>query len=455
MSQTLPTSFETVGPDWAATYHAYGPATDIPRLLHLLESNELSDRQGARWELYGNVFHQGTRYPASAVIVPFLVALAVNPAIYDRDEIISLLCHIALGYDHAYLPSGMDIVSERKALEERRHLDVEEEKRKLNDWVAEAADEKRRWKRQCRLDSRVRALNYNLRDMENAVMAYDAVKNQALPTLCDLLQNDSNSSVRAEAAHIIAFFPESADKTLPFVRSIVFEDSDSIPEGLLATAIISFALLFANCPLPAPDRQTVEQRLRQFLTRENRSLRWAAATGLSRLEIVDAAIIRELVSATVNPLPETSPKVPFFGYDGTEYALESLKAACAMPLLSDSTLQSAIDPILDGLSRPDTSSCDALLAICCKLLWKAPQNSPFNQGLPIPFENLHNEQEKRLIRSLAERKYREWRFFKKTLKLWSLPPDRDACRRYVGLPEEGPYEEGPLVVMPDESSEEG
>jgi len=27
--------------------------------------------------------------------------------------------------------------------------------------------------------------------------------------------------------------------------------------------------------------------------------------------------------------------------------------------------------------------------------------------------------------------------------------------RYVGLPEEGPYEEGPVVVMLDESSEEG
>ena len=69
------------------------------------------------------------------------------------------------------------------------------------------------------------------------------------------------------------------------------------------------------------------------------------------------------------------------------------------------------------------------------------------------FENLHNEQEKRLIRSLAEIKYRNGRVFKKTLKLWSLPPDRNACRRYVGLPEEGPHEKSPLAVMLDESSE--
>jgi HEAT repeat protein len=365
MSQTLPTMFETIGPNWAATYHAYGPATDIPGLLQLLESDESLDRMDAMHELCGNVFHQGTRYPASAVIIPFLVALAANPAIYDRDSILGLLCHIALGYDHIYLPGGMDIASERRKLEERRQLDVEEEKRRLDQWVAEAADEKKRRKRQLKRDERVRTLSHDLKDMENAMMAYDAVKNQALPTLCYLLQNDSDPSVRAEAAHIIAFFPESVDETLPFVRSIVFDDSDGIPEGLLATATISFALLFAISPSSAPDRQTVEQRLHQFLTRENPSLRWAAATGLSRLDIVDAAIIRELATAAVNPLPETDPKIPF--YQPELYALESLKAACTIPLLSDSTLKSAIDAILDGLSSPDTLGCDALLSTSCKV----------------------------------------------------------------------------------------
>src|SRR5262249_1664891 len=148
--------------DWAKTNHAYGPATDIPDLLHMLESNEKSERQNAMWELYGNVFHQGTRYPASAVIVPFLVALAANPAIHDRGEIIGLICSIALGYDQYFLPAGMALVSLQRNLEERRNLDVEDEKRELDQWVAEAANETQRRRRQFRCDMRLGARRYDL-----------------------------------------------------------------------------------------------------------------------------------------------------------------------------------------------------------------------------------------------------------------------------------------------------
>src|SRR5947207_4061245 len=114
---------------------------------------------------------------------------------------------------------------------------------------------------------RLGARRHDLQDMENGLAAYEAVRNQGLSTLCSLLKNDC---VRVEAAHILAFFAESANETLPFLRSIVFEESDSIPTALLATAIISFALLYATSP--SPDSQTVEQRLQHFLTSENASL---------------------------------------------------------------------------------------------------------------------------------------------------------------------------------------
>jgi len=260
MSQTPLT---TSNVDWANTHHAYGPATDIPDLLRMLESDEPSERENAMWELCGNVFHQGTRYPSSAIIVPFLVALAANPAIQDRDEIIRLICSIALGYDVYFLPEGMALVSQQRELEERRNLDVEAEKRKLDQWVAEAVNEKQRRRRQAWHNMRLSQRSHDLQDMENGMAAYEAVRNHGLPTLCSLLKNDSDSSVRVEAAHILAFFAESADEILPFLRPIVFEDSDSIPAELLATAIISFALLYATSP--APDYQTVEQRLQMHL----------------------------------------------------------------------------------------------------------------------------------------------------------------------------------------------
>jgi hypothetical protein len=43
--------------DWTAVSHAYGPATDIPKLLSLLESEKKYDRSDAIYEFYGNVCH--------------------------------------------------------------------------------------------------------------------------------------------------------------------------------------------------------------------------------------------------------------------------------------------------------------------------------------------------------------------------------------------------------------
>src|ERR1700760_2528576 len=113
-------SVPTSNINWAELTHAYGPATDVPYLLNMLESDEKSDRKNAMHEFYGNVFHQGTRYPASAAIVPFLTRLAASPAVHDRDQIIGLISSISLGYDHFYVPKGIDIASQRKELEERR-----------------------------------------------------------------------------------------------------------------------------------------------------------------------------------------------------------------------------------------------------------------------------------------------------------------------------------------------
>ncbi|MET7668326.1 hypothetical protein [Micromonospora luteifusca] len=48
-------------------------------------------------ELFGNVYHQGTRWGASCHVVPFLVALADDPDTPDRAAVTALLRSVVLG----------------------------------------------------------------------------------------------------------------------------------------------------------------------------------------------------------------------------------------------------------------------------------------------------------------------------------------------------------------------
>jgi hypothetical protein len=53
-----------------------------------------ADEQEAREAvegLFGSVFHQGTVYPASVAVVPFVAELALTPAVHNRDLLVYLL----------------------------------------------------------------------------------------------------------------------------------------------------------------------------------------------------------------------------------------------------------------------------------------------------------------------------------------------------------------------------
>ncbi|MFN0029499.1 MAG: HEAT repeat domain-containing protein [Acidimicrobiales bacterium] len=94
--------------DWEAVHHAYGPAVDVPDDLRALISTDAFVRRGAIHRLYGSIFHQGTRWRASRLAVPFLIELAVNPEVPERVAIIKLIGHLAVGYHEAFLWAGLD-----------------------------------------------------------------------------------------------------------------------------------------------------------------------------------------------------------------------------------------------------------------------------------------------------------------------------------------------------------
>jgi hypothetical protein len=64
--------------DWASLTHAYGGAEDVPHLVRSLYSDDAEEVDEALYELYGNVLHQGSVYPASVEAVPFLAHAAVH-----------------------------------------------------------------------------------------------------------------------------------------------------------------------------------------------------------------------------------------------------------------------------------------------------------------------------------------------------------------------------------------
>jgi hypothetical protein len=74
-------------------------------------------RAGAPRTLYGSIFHQGSRYEATAYAVPFLARLALDPRTLQRDVIVHLLVALAIGYDEAYQPAGVDVAGWRAGVE--------------------------------------------------------------------------------------------------------------------------------------------------------------------------------------------------------------------------------------------------------------------------------------------------------------------------------------------------
>lgn len=75
----------------------------------MLRSPNASTREGALTWLSGAVYHQGSRWPASAAVVPFLVALVDDPDTPDREPVLSLLRAVVIG--DAALPFAPDFAA--------------------------------------------------------------------------------------------------------------------------------------------------------------------------------------------------------------------------------------------------------------------------------------------------------------------------------------------------------
>ncbi|WP_449065123.1 HEAT repeat domain-containing protein [Planomonospora algeriensis] len=393
---------------WADLEHAYGPADDVPELLRALRSESADERESTLHELYGNIFHQGSRYPATASAVPCLARLALDPATPERSEIVCLLAAVAIGYDESHLPGGVDIAGWRAELDRLRSADPAAELRELDEWVEAAQSDGER---------RVRAMHRRMYDHDQVLRsaqaelnAYDAVRAE-VPALRGLLDDD-DPLVRAATAYLLGWFPEEAAGSVAALGTLLERESVT---GVIADAIVSAGLLSATELTP---------RLRDHLGGSEPVSRWAAATALARLGVVEPEVIGVLAAASVDPpATDAKPETLFMDGDVRGYAAQTLAT------LNGRLPAEIIDAVLDGLSR--TSQVAAFSTAAAALRLTFPGCAP--RPLP-PFADLTGPQ-RRTVRVLAELGPETWRWgnFTSIVRAWNLPDTHAECRAYAGL----------------------
>jgi hypothetical protein len=341
---------------WAGLSHAYGSAADVPESLRGLASADAERRDKASWALYGNIFHQGSRYEATAYAVPFLLAMAADPGMPDRPGIVRLLGALAIGYDESYLPAGVDMEWWRGEVAKMRAADPAEVYREYDEWVAQATDDGERRSRE--LQRRTFDFDSARTGAECELAAYDAVR-AGVPGLCALL-SEKDPSLRAVAAWAVSWFPEESSVILPALLDR--PETEDVP-GVAANVIVAAGLL---------GDASLTDRLRRYLTDEEPVTRWAAATALARLGVADADVITELATCTADPPEQGEPAVEFHEGDLRGYSSESLAR------LDGAVPGMAVTAVLDGLSRearglpplrwPDKVTYDALMERIVRLV---------------------------------------------------------------------------------------
>jgi hypothetical protein len=288
--------------NWKRARHAYGSAKDVPGLLRGLASEDESVRGDALYQLYGNIFHQGTRSEAAALAVPFLFELVLDPATRDRENLVFFLVALAFGYESEFLP-----------------------------FCLTPAEEPQRW------GPRARA-------------AYDAVA-EGVASLAPLLRD--TEPLRLAAAYALGHFPKHAAETAGDVRTAYEASTD---ETTRATLLIALAMV----SLHAADKGDAVSLFRRIHGGDNAILRASAAAGLALLGAADDYVART-ISATIIDASADNTKIPWNDGDFDGYLAEVLPlTASGREAAIAATL---IDALADAKRHAKFTITRALLAV--------------------------------------------------------------------------------------------
>lgn len=274
--------------NWDELEHAYGAASDVPDCLRKLASNDPKIREAGLYDLYGNLWHQGTVYEATAFAVPFLIELLESDDVQEKEKIL-----VYLG-DLAYGNSYHDV---------HQHLVFFENERSKPEFQAEVR-----------------------RELEWVRAAHEAVA--ARTETYHRLLDHHDPVVRSAAAYLLGVFPLQRDRTLP----ILFAHNEANESSEVVHAAIAFSVgLLANDHVGAIDWLTA----RCADSRIGVATRTLAACGLARTKPM--AMPREgkelLLRIAANPgsLTPIFEQFPWHDADPQTYCSAALEALGCPP----------------------------------------------------------------------------------------------------------------------------
>lgn len=278
--------------DWQHLTHAYGPATDVPDLIHALASVDKQTYEQALHELYGNIWHQGTVYEATAYAVPFLVELLTYESIEDKAGILALLSCIATGSSY---------------LDVHGPLSFYDEKRDTPEFEVQLAEELA-WVRR----------------------AHEAV-GEGIPVYLELLA-DADAETRMFAAHLLSCYKEHAQASIPKLIHLLTRENDI---QVQATVLLSLGALSES---GSPQLEHLRPYIKSAAPP---LLRFAAALAFARCarNATPPEIVQALVQGVVDAeaIDELYGQLPWFSSvvpDACE-ALTLIQQTLALPALID------------------------------------------------------------------------------------------------------------------------
>ncbi|WP_432016543.1 hypothetical protein [Streptomyces hydrogenans] len=402
--------------NWAGLDHAYGSAEDVPGHIRALCGSDDEARKQAGMSLSNSIFHQGSRYSASPVAVPFLARIAVAGPAAAREDAMWLLTRLAVDWHDEYdVTTGINVTGWRAAAaevgpeellpwyEEQVAAAADADKRaqaqELRDWVAAGNSPDSRW---------------------SALQSYDAVLAE-LPGLLVLLDDD-DARLRTRIAYLLAWFPEFSSTSLPRLLSLAAREEDPVTA---ATALLAAGILGTT---------STAGEITPYLDAADPLMRWAAATALIRLAALDDAslgpgllgrAVAELAAAAREPFDRVTDYCEGDLHAHIERTLHALPPG-ADPAVVRETLDACLPRIVwDYYGTRTRRAIEELFLAPQQDL--APRYADLTLAQQQLLGDLAGHRHDWLIRSSADR-----------LRDRGLPCTREALQTFVGAPSETP-----------------